>query len=349
MKPLENLENLVIDKNLPLDQVLIKINDGKEGVLFVLDDSKLIGIITDGDIRREIILNGIESNSPAYKFMNKKPIFANLTENDFSKYFNSHDIEHLPVVDKNLNLIKAYRSTRNDISLYLSDHIVLIIAGGLGTRMGLKYKNTPKCLLEINNVTILERILNQAFSLNPAKVIISVNHEYQKLVEFVKNSKFNERVDFFIEEEPLGTAGSLIEISNANKDKNILSFNSDIIFNLDFNKLINYTSSSSKTLTVCTAEYEVEIPYGVLEKNIILNNDFEIIEKPRVKYNVVAGIYHLKKNSLHSLETKKINMDELIRKISEDSGQVNYFNIGNNWMDIGNEKQLKLANKFIDY
>ena len=79
-------------------------------------------------------------------------------------------------------------------------------------------------------------------------------------------TKFNEIVNFFIEEEPLGTAGSLIEISNSNKDKNILSFNSDIIFNLDFNKLINYTSSSSKTLTVCTAEYEVEIPYGVLEK-----------------------------------------------------------------------------------
>ena len=349
MKPLENLENLVIDKNLPLDQVLIKINDGKEGVLFVLDDSKLIGIITDGDIRREIILNGIESNSPANKFMNKKPKFAYIAENDFSKYFYSHDIEHLPVVDKNLNLIKAYRSTGNDTSLHLSDYIVLIIAGGMGTRMGLKYKNTPKCLLEINNITILERILNHACSLNPAKIIISVNHEYQKLIEFVNNSKFNEIVNFFIEEEPLGTAGSLIEISNSNKDKNILSFNSDIIFNLDFNKLINYTSSSSKTLTVCTAEYEVEIPYGVLEKNIILNNDFKIIEKPRVKYNVVAGIYHLKKNSLHSLETKKINMDELIRKINEDSGQVDYFNIGNNWMDIGNEKQLELANKFIDY
>lgn len=347
MKRLTNLDKLIVSKNLYLETVLERINEGGEGVLFVVEDSKLIGIITDGDIRREIISNGLSSNSQAFKFMNTDPVVAKKDEVNLNEFFINNDIMHLPILDDQSKLIEAYRSTNNVTQEIIDEKIILIVAGGLGTRMGKKYEKLPKCLIEINGKTILERILEQTSALKPFKTIISVNHEYRKIIDFVDKSKYGNEVEFLIEEESLGTAGSLVELGNKHPERDFIVFNSDIIFDINFPEFLQYIKSSNNNFVTCTAKYEIEIPYGVIEDLGPIDKDINIVEKPRITYNVIAGIYFIKKHILSSFTEGQIQMDELINNVNEKFGKIGYFNIGSSWIDVGNEKQLKIAKKTI--
>ncbi len=345
MKIITNLSKLSISKDLRLHEILSKMNDGEEAVLLVVENNKLLGLITDGDIRRELVTNGANSNSNANKIMNKDPVTSC---DDFTKWENvflNNDIEHLPIVDKENNIMKVVRNIKNYESVTFSDTAALIVAGGLGTRMGDSYKDHPKCLIEIKNKTILERTLELLSNIGLKKIFISLNHEHQKVIDFVEKSKFKKMVEFLVEEEPLGTAGSLVTLSNKYNELNFLVVNSDIIFDIDFLKLKNYFGESKSDFIICTSQYEIEIPYGVLEKEKILDEKFEIIEKPRIKYDVIAGIYFAKSNSLVDIVNNKIEMDELIIKIKNLNKKITYFNIGSNWIDIGNNGQLKIAQK----
>ena len=188
MKIIKDLAKLSISKDLLLDQVLLKLNEGEEAVLLVTEENKLLGIITDGDVRREMVTNGPGSNSSAYKIMNKHPITSTDEFTEWESIFFKNDIEHLPILDNKNNLIKVVRNVKNYESLPFCDTAALIVAGGLGTRMGDNYKNIPKCLIEINGKTILERALDSLTHLGLNKIIISLSHEYQKVIDFVENS-----------------------------------------------------------------------------------------------------------------------------------------------------------------
>ncbi len=347
MKRLTNLDKLIVDKNLSLETILERINEGGEGVLFVVEDSKLIGLITDGDIRREIISNGLSSNSQAFKFMNTNPVVAKKDEGDHNDFFIKNDIMHLPIIDDQSKLIEAYRSSNISTKEVVDKKIILIVAGGFGTRMGKKYEKIPKCLIEINGKTILERILEQISALKPFKIIISVNHEYKKIIDFVDKSKYRDEVEFLVEKESLGTAGSLVQLGNKHPEKDFIVFNSDIIFDINFSEFLKYIKSSNNNFVTCTAKYEIEIPYGVIENLEPIDKDINIVEKPRISYNVIAGIYFVKKHILSSFSEGYIQMDELIKNINEKFGKIGYFDIGDSWMDIGNQKQLKIAQKTI--
>tara|TARA_B100001093_G_scaffold295489_1_gene281799 strand:- start:7617 stop:8669 length:1053 start_codon:yes stop_codon:yes gene_type:complete len=345
MKIITDLSKLSISKDLKLDEILSKMNDGEEAVLLVTENNKLLGLITDGDVRREMVTNGANSNSYANKIMNKEPITS---IDDFTKWENiflNNDIEHLPIVDEENNIVKVVRNIKNYESITFSDTAALIVAGGLGTRMGAAYKDLPKCLIKIKDKTILERTLELLCNLGLQKIFISLNHEYQKVIDFIEKSPYKEVVEFLIEEEPLGTAGSLVSLSKKYNELNFMVVNSDIIFDLDFLKFKNYFGESKSDFIICTSQYEIEIPYGVLEKEKVLDKNFVIIEKPRIKYDVVAGIYFVKSNSLKDIDNSHIEMDELIIKIKNLNKKSTYFDIGPNWIDIGNNEKLNIAEK----
>ncbi len=345
MKIITDLTKLTIEKNFTLDEILIKMNDGKEAVLLVVENSKLLGIITDGDIRREMVTNGSNSNSNASKIMNGKPITSDDDYTVWKEIFLNNDIEHLPILDKDKNVIKIVRNVENQNKLSFNDSFALIIAGGLGTRMGENYKNQPKCLIEIKGKTILERTLDSISNLGLNKIVLSLNHEYQQIIDYVQNTKYKDSVEFTIEDSPLGTAGSLVSISKDYSEQNCLVLNSDILFDINFFKLKDFFDNSENDFVICTSQYEIEIPYGVIEKEELLDKEYEIIEKPRINFDVIAGIYFVKSKTLAKIDNAKIEMDELIIKIKELDKKISYFNIGANWIDVGNNKQISIAEK----
>ena len=350
MKIITDLSNLIISKDLSLNKILKKMNDGGEAVLLVTDQEKLIGVITDGDIRREMVTNGSNSNSKAFKIMNNNPVTSTDNFKKWENIFLNNDIQHLPVVNDKNKVIKIIRNVKKYKDINFNDTIALIVAGGQGTRMGEVYEKLPKCLVEINSKTILERTLEKLSKLNLKKIIISLNHEHEKVIDFIVSSRFKNQVEFFIEEKPLGTGGSLVTLSKKYSEFNFLVLNSDIIFNADFVKIKNHLLQSKSDFLICTSQYEVEIPYGVLKKQQLLEKSFEIIEKPRLRYDIISGIYFAKFNVLKNIENNKLEMDQLIAEIKILDKSISYFDIGNNWIDIGNTEQLSIAQNlpFID-
>ena len=348
MNVIEIIDKLKVNADESLDQLLLKMDNGKEGILLVVDNNDcLIGIITDGDIRREIISSGPNSSSSAKKIMSSNPI---ISKSDNSTYwqeiFNQNDIEHLPICDDSNKVIKLVRLS--NYSKESNKKIpVVIVAGGRGTRMGKKYSKIPKALLKVNGRTLIEIMIGKLINNGFSDVTLALNYEAEQIINHIKKLDIEINIDFYIEDNPLGTAGSIIKIAGNKKEDNILILNSDILFEVDFANLIKFHSLNNNDLTIATSDYEIEIPYGVIEKEEFkeIKSEFEIVEKPKIKYDIVAGIYVIKKEFLDELNYEEIDMDEVIKLARENKLNVSIFSIGSRWIDIGTPENLKIAQK----
>ena len=156
MLKLTQIKEVSLNKEDSIKKAMQLLDKSKFGFFIVKDKkNRLLGTVTDGDIRREMVTNGSNSNSNASKIMNGKPITSDDDYTVWKEIFLNNDIEHLPILDKDKNVIKIVRNVENQNKLSFNDSFALIIAGGLGTRMGENYKNQPKCLIEIKGKTSL--------------------------------------------------------------------------------------------------------------------------------------------------------------------------------------------------
>jgi dTDP-glucose pyrophosphorylase len=348
MNVIEIIDKLKVDPDETLDQILIKMDSGKEGILLVVDDNdSLIGIITDGDIRREIISSGPNSTSSAKKIMTSNPVVSQSDNSAvWQEKFNQNDIEHLPICDDSNKVTKLVRLS--NYSRESNKKIpVLIVAGGKGTRMGKKYSKTPKALLDVNGKTLIEITLRKLIKNGFNDVTLALNYEAEQIIDHVKKLNLKLNIDFYIESKPLGTAGSIIKIAEEKQEDNMLILNSDILFEVDFTDLLNFHNLNNNDLTIATSDYEIEIPYGVIEKEELkeIKSPFEIVEKPKIKYDIVAGIYVINKEFLLQLNYEEIDMDKVIEIAKENKLKVSIFSIGNRWIDIGTPENLEIAQK----
>ena len=348
MKEINNIEKFLISGSESLENILTLMEKGAERILLVVDvKKKLLGTITDGDIRRELISSGLNASSNAQKIMNQAPIFSIDKEKDrWSNYFIENEIEHLPICTEDKIVKKIIRFTPEKNNL-LKNVSVLIFAGGKGVRMGDKYSNTPKAIIEINEQSLIARILDNLGNEGFHNISIALNHESEKIINYLNEKIPDNSFNFIIEDEPLGTAGALFElIKQDGIEENILAINSDILFQSNLTKFLDHHIDLENDITVGTAKYSYKLPYGVVhEENV---DQFSIEEKPIQNFNVLSGIYIVNKEILGRFKTTKLDMDNLIKTIQEMNNSIGYYDIGSKWMDVGNEEALELAKKFID-
>ena len=348
MKEINNIEKFLISGSESLENILTLMEKGSERILLVVDvKKKLLGTITDGDIRRELISSGLNASSNAQKIMNPAPIFSIDKEKDrWSNYFIENEIEHLPICTEDKIVKKIIRFTPEKNNL-LKNVSVLIFAGGKGVRMGDKYSNTPKAIIEINEQSLIARILDNLGNEGFHNISIALNHESEKIINYLNEKIPDNSFNFIIEDEPLGTAGALFElIKQDGIEENILAINSDILFQSNLTKFLDHHIDLENDITVGTAKYSYKLPYGVVhEENV---DQFSIEEKPIQNFNVLSGIYIVNKEILGRFKTTKLDMDNLIKTIQEMNNSIGYYDIGSKWMDVGNEEALELAKKFID-
>jgi|TARA_X000001036_G_scaffold208145_1_gene195746 dTDP-glucose pyrophosphorylase len=348
MKEINNIEKFLISGSESLENILTLMEKGAERILLVVDvKKKLLGTITDGDIRRELISSGLNASSNAQKIMNPAPIFSIDKEKDrWSNYFIENEIEHLPICTEDKIVKKIIRFTPEKNNL-LKNVSVLIFAGGKGVRMGDKYSNTPKAIIEINEQSLIARILDNLGNEGFHNISIALNHESEKIINYLNEKIPDNSFNFIIEDEPLGTAGALFElIKQDGIEENILAINSDILFQSNLTKFLDHHIDLENDITVGTAKYSYKLPYGVVhEENV---DQFSIEEKPIQNFNVLSGIYIVNKEILGRFKTTKLDMDNLIKTIQEMNNSIGYYDIGSKWMDVGNEEALELAKKFID-
>ena len=348
MKVLKDIKKFLVSEEESLEIILSKMEKGMEGILLVVDrDGYLIGTITDGDIRRELISNGLKAASNAKKIMNKNPTFTHSTnEEDWQKILLEKDITHLPVCSEDMTVksIIGYKPMNN---IEQKENSVIIFAGGKGIRMGEKFANVPKSLITIENTSLIERVINNVIDEGFIKISIALSHDSEKIISYLDSLNYDIDFNYIIEENPKGTAGSIFDcIERDNTELPILALNSDILFNTNLTKFYEHHLELSNDITIGTAKYSLQLPYGVVKDQDMFEG-IVIEEKPIQNFNVIAGIYFINKNSLRNLKPGELDMDELINLMQSNENSVGYYDLGSKWIDVGNEESLQLAEKFV--
>jgi dTDP-glucose pyrophosphorylase len=331
---------MIVNEKDSLLKVIKKINDSTFYFQLVVKNNKLVGTVSDGDIRRAILF-GINLNDKVSKCMNANPIVGN--ESSSINFKNLIDTipstrKFLPVIDKKKNL--KYLIVDEEVGYNKS---ALIMAGGFGKRLGEKTKKVPKPLLKVGTKPMLEIILKKLEKNKFDNIYISTHYLHKKIEKFLENRKSSSKVKLIYENKPLGTAGCIKSFSKI--DFNFLTvINGDIVSDIDFNSLGSFHIEKNFDITITVAKYSYEIPFGVV--NFASDMSFKsLIEKPIQSKFVLSGIYCLNKEICDLVGRKKIDMPELINQAYNLNKKIGIFPVYEYWRDIGNLADFKLVNK----
>lgn len=305
------------------------------GVVLIVDDQeRLLGIITDGDIRRGL-LNSVPMEASVEKIMSTDPAVLKMgvTQKEVLKMFKKFSLLHIPIVDENKKVCDL-KIFKNEVEIPDKENIVFINAGGKGQRLLPLTENCPKPLLHVGNKPILENILKNFSQHGFKNFIISVNHMADMVVDyFGDGSKWDVQISYIRENMPLGTAGAIGELREKLELPIIVS-NGDLLTNVDFSGLLDFHVNSKNIATMCVRDYEVQVPYGVVD--IIDHKLVRIIEKPIHKFFINAGIYVLNTEAVQLIPRNQyFDMPTLFETILEKREDVGTYPIHEYWLDIG--------------
>jgi len=340
-----NIEENIIPEETCLSEVILTLDKVAKKILFVTDkNNKLIGTITDGDIRRALIKH-LSLDSLSKDFMNSTPVIIDYEDSNKShkKIMQERGIKFIPIT--NNGVIVGIESLDEELDIFANyqDIPVFLMAGGFGKRLMPLTKTTPKPLLNIGGKPIIENLILQLKKYGFKQFFVSVHYKAEMLKNFLGDgSKYDINIVYIEEDQPLGTAGSLGFLKGKLSFENILLMNGDLLTKVDFGELVISHLETANIATICVREYEFKVPYGVIEveDNLVKN----IIEKPIHEFFINAGIYLLNKNIFLKIEKNKyLDMPDLLQDCIKEGNKVNIFPIHEYWIDIGQIDQFKQA------
>lgn len=339
---MNSFKNYIINHNESIISAIEKINlNGKRAILVANDKNKIIGLATDGDIRRSLLkkINLDESISLA---MNK----------NFKYFYNRDEINNfigdkslIPILNQNDHTIRDIYFD-NDVNFHhqFNTTPVLIMAGGFGKRLRPLTNDIPKPMLEISGIPLLEITINYIKKLGLKNIFISTYYLPEKIKDyFGDGSSRNLNITYLDEVEPSGTAGCLSLLPDEIKYNSLLVLNGDILTRLNFIELLELHNNSKSEITICTKFHEYSIPYGVLEVNEGVVNS--INEKPTIRNEISAGIYVINKSVISTFlkDIKYLDMPDLINMVLKEDMRVSSFPIHEYWLDIGKKNDFDKA------
>ena len=341
---MKKLKKISIQSNTKISEALKNINANEIKFVMVVDKhQKLLGTVTDGDIRRAVLKN-IDLNSPVSLIMNSNAITANVSTSreKLINLMKIKSIQQLPLLDEKKCVVDLL-TFQDLISPNLNNNPVIIMAGGLGKRLRPLTKNVPKPMLLIGNKPILQRIFELLIDQGFHKFYFSVNFK-SKLIEnyFGDGSRWGVNIKYITEDSKMGTAGSL-SLLKENFLDNILVLNADLFTDINFVKLLNFHKRIKSDATMVVNEKEFEIPYGVL--TLKDNKILSIAEKPKTKFYINAGIYVLSPSIIPKIPKKFFDMTSFFEKIITQKLNVNAYVSDELWIDIGSIKEFKKTQK----
>jgi dTDP-glucose pyrophosphorylase len=316
---------------------------GIDAILFVIDkDDKLIGSITDGDVRRGLV-KGILIEQPIDDIIRDSPKFIRKGEYDLKKIINyrEENFRIIPVLDEEGKVINII-NFRHLYSYLPIDAIIM--AGGRGLRLSPLTDKKPKPLLNVGEKTIIEYNLDRLCFFGIHDFWISINYLGEQIVAKIGNGENrNVKISYVTENFPQGTIGSVSKIKNLKHDY-VLITNSDILTNLDYEDFFVEFLKSNADMAVVTIPYDVKIPYAVLETDNGQIINFK--EKPTFTYYSNGGIYLIKKSLLSKIpENTFYNATDLMENLITSGSKIFSYPFIGYWLDMGNHGDYEKANK----
>ena len=341
---MKNWRKTVVPFNLSLREVLEIMNSAGLPMAFVVDDNYfLVGILSDGDLRRGL-LSGISLDDSISKVMNPRPIKALLDETpeNIIGLMKRKEIGYLPIVDQDGRLVRVDMIDQFQTQS-TKENFVLLMAGGMGNRLRPLTDSCPKPLLKVGNKPILETIIQSFGNYGYRRFIIAVNYKADMITKyFGDGSTWGVDIQYINEEKKLGTAGA-IGLLHEKPLEPFFVMNGDILTQVNFDRVLQFHKEQNSVATMCVRDYKLHIPYGVIESD--KHKLKRIEEKPSLSYLVSAGIYlfdpavfmYVPRNSY-------MDMPELFTKLIQANMETSIFPINEYWLDIGRIDDFEQAN-----
>jgi dTDP-glucose pyrophosphorylase len=335
-------KELCIAKRASISDALKQMDYIKKKLLIVINDNGTFhSLLSIGDVQRAII-NNREIDTPVSLILRDQVRVAHINDNieDIKNRMRVKRNDFMPVIDTENNIVKVvfWEDLFEDKkSVAQFDLPVVIMAGGRGTRLKPLTNIIPKPLIPINNKTIIEDIMDRFLAHGSNKFYISVNHKAE-MIKYYFNSLNNTdyKIEYFQEDKPLGTAGSL-HLLKYKINSTFFVSNCDIIIEQDYSEILNYHRENKNEITVVAALKSYPIPYGTLStlKDGLLES---IQEKPEFLFKINTGFYILEPHLIGEIPANKFyHITALMEKLNNEKRRVGVFPVTeNSWTDFGN-------------
>ena len=337
------IDDIKINQNASIKQALKVIDKGAIKVAVVLsDDGLLLGMLSDGDIRRAL-LKGMSLDDSITSIINKHPVVANIndTKERILELANEKKLHQIPIIS-NGKLI-GIQDIREFLAPKNKPNKVILMVGGLGTRLRPLTNDVPKPMLDVGNKPILHTIVENFAKYGYTDIIMCVNYKSEIIKEYFGNGdKFGVKIEYVLESQRMGTAGALSLLQKRPKD-DFFVMNGDLLTNVNFEYLHEYHKDSNACAIICIRKYDMQVPYGVV--NVRANKVTSIEEKPTQSFFVSAGIYMFSPIVLDFIPKGVFyDMPTLFGELLKQGFAVYPFFIREYWLDIGKMDEYRRAN-----
>lgn len=328
--------NVLIKPDNTIRDALEIINRESLRVVLVVDaQQSLLGVVTDGDIRRGL-LNNLSLTSKVTLVMNDSPLTAdaNTSRDDLITMMESNDILSIPLLED--GKVVGLETLHGMLSKPVYQNPVFIMAGGFGTRLKPLTDACPKPMLHIGNKPILETVIRSFIKAGFVNFYISTHYMPEQIqAHFGDGSEMGVNVTYVHEEQPLGTGGALgLLPKDLPKELPLIMMNGDVLTKVDFQRLLDFHVDNGADATMCVREYDYQIPYGVI--NGEGNKITSMVEKPVQRFFVNAGIYVVSPEVIASVpKNHRVDMPTLLEEHMNERDNVLMFPIHEYWLDIG--------------
>ena len=337
-----NWKDILVKPENTVREAIKIIDEGALQICLVVDvQDKLLGTITDGDIRRAV-LKDISLEESVTKVMRENYTVAheNETRENILSVMKKTKIHQIPLVNDH-GVVVGVETIDELLKTPVRDNWVILMAGGVGDRLRPLTDTCPKPLLPVGEKPLLERTLETLIDSGFRNFYLSVNYKAEMIKEhFGDGSKWGVPIKYLTEDKKMGTAGALTLLP-------VLVINGDILTKVNYQQLLTFHEEQGSKATMCVSPYEFQVPFGVVSAND--EHHFQDIEeKPVHKSLINAGIYVLNPDSVGLIPKNTfVDMPTLFKKASDNNMKTAVFPIREYWLDIGHHKDLDRAHNDI--
>lgn len=341
------MEEFIAFPSSTVREAMGRIEKNKKGLLFVIDpEEKLMGSVSDGDIRRGI-LNGAQLDEPIQALMNTHPFSISIHEQPAVdlKFFEEKGFKMIPVCDQEGKVLHLL-SPDPEKSFPPVENPVVLMVGGRGIRLEPLTQNIPKPLLKVGNKPILQTILERLHLFGFRNIFLCTNYLSDHIEEFCGDgSEFGLNIRYFKEEIKLGTIGAVKYLEDE-MNLPFLVMNGDLLTSLNYKTVLDFHIEQRAELTIGSASYKTQVPYGVIQTEG--HQVTSILEKPTYSFRISGGIYALSPNVLKLIPKGTFyDITDLMENLLQKNHLVVAFPIEEYWLDIGQHQDYEKAN--LDY
>ncbi len=334
-----NYKQYLIKKDLPIKDAMKKIDSTKPKILFVTENEKLIGALTDGDVRR-YLLSGGKVDDPVEKACNKKPKRVAHSLDEAISLLDKNFIA-IPILDQDGNLRDIYTGNRTKSSKKKKIDIPVVInAGGKGTRLDPFTKILPKPLIPVGDLPIIEHIMRRYEEAGCKDFHIIVNYKKELIKSYFKEIEKEYCIHWADENEPLGTGGGLSLLKNKLKDT-FFFICCDSLILTDYSEIVEFHKKNKNDITMICARKKVVIPYGIVNEDKDVLTSIE--EKPEFSFLTNTAMYLIEPSVLKDMKKNtRIDFPDFIKEEKEKGKKIGVYTVDeDDWLDMGQMSELE--------